>query len=256
MRPVQTAISPHAGLMPTPVFGAALRARLGAITGFGGLTGIGAGFGTGAVGGAGVGVCSPSPPFSPPPGLPCCSSGQLTVIFTGPAVAVAPPSAVAVAACFPVPQDSSVVVETMWMLTLVPPGSTVKVQLRTWLSLGPVMVQPETSGFIDQSRPSLPGRLSVTVTLVAGPADALWTVIVKPILSPESTWLSSAVLVRVIIGGQFTVTVAVEVSWPSLVAAPVAVLLTVAQSSLVVDEVMWTVGSLATPRGPGMARRS
>src|SRR5207245_1200930 len=156
MRPVQTAISPHAGLMPTPVFGAALRARMGAITGFGGLTGIGAGFGTGAVGGAGVGVCSPSPPFSPPPGLPCCSSGQLPVIFTGPAVA-------------------------------------------------------------------------------------------DP---PESTWLSSAVLVRVIIGGQFTVTVAVEVAWPSLVAAPVAVLLTVAQSAWVVDEVMWMVGSLATPRVP------
>src|SRR5205807_7044448 len=38
--------------------------------------------------------------------------------------------------------------------------------------------------------------------------------------------------------------------------APVAVLLTVAQSAGVVDEVMWTVGSLATPRVPAKLQLS
>src|SRR5438270_5956549 len=73
-------------------------------------------------------------------------------------------------------------------------------------------------------------------------------------LFPSTTLFRS--LVRVIIGGQCTVTVAVEVSWPSLLAAPVAVLLTVAQSAWVVDEVMWTVGSLATPRVPAKVQFS
>src|SRR5690348_2172539 len=102
---------------------------------------MGAGMGTGAVGGTGEGVdCPPPlfppPPLSPPPGLPSCSSGQLTVIFAGPAATGSPPAAVAVAVFLTVPQESSVVFDTMWMLMPSPAPRVGKVQLRTWCSSG------------------------------------------------------------------------------------------------------------------------
>src|SRR5207302_7385473 len=50
------------------------------------------------------------------------------------------------------------------------------------------------------------------------------------------------------ITGHWTTTLAVESPLPSLSVFTLAVLLTVAQSALLVVEVMWIVGSLATPR--------
>src|SRR5207302_10674562 len=75
-------------------------------------------------------------------------------------------------------------------------------------------------------------------------------------LSPELTGPTGLAVLAMAMLAHCTSTLAVAVSWPSLLAAPVAVLLTVAQSSLVLDEVMWTVGSLATPRVPAKVQPS
>src|SRR5438270_892323 len=57
--------------------------------------------------------------------------------------------------------------------------------------------------------------------------------------------------------GHCTTTLATgDLTRASLLATPVAVLLTVAQSAWVVVEVMWTVGSLATPRVPAKLQPS
>src|SRR5437660_456216 len=99
-----------------------------------------------------------------------------------------------------------------------------------------------------QSRSSPAGRVSLTVTACAVPGPALLTVMSKPMLSPALTGPTGLAVLGSDERRHWKATLAVDVAEPSLLAAPVAVLLTVAQSAWVVDEVMWTVRSLATPR--------
>ena len=86
-----------------------------------------------------------------------------------------------------------------------------------------------------QLRPELLGRVSVTVTPWAVPAPLLLTVSVKPMVSPASTGLASAVL-RMWMAAQLTVIEADELSLPSLLVLTPAVLGTKPQLAAVVGE--------------------
>src|SRR5438270_767108 len=162
-----------------------------------------------------------------------------------------------VAVLLTVAQSAWVVVEVMWTVgSLATPRVPAKLQFSTWVPTGPVIEQPVTAGLMLQFRSVPAGSGSVMVTPVAVPGPLLLTTTSKPMLSPALTGPAGLAVLVMWITAHCTSTLAVAVSWPSLLAAPVAVLLTVAQSSLVVAEVMCTVASLATPRVPAKLQPS
>src|SRR5205807_1139245 len=156
--------------------------------------------------------------------------------------------ATTVALLLTVAQSAALVEEVTWMAWLVWAPMSPRLQVRVWAPTEPPIEQPVTDGLMLQSRSSPAGRVSLTVTACAVPGPALLTVMSKPMLSPALTGPTGLAVLVIDRFGHWTATLAVAVAEPSLLAAPVAVLLTVAQSGLVVVEVMWTVGSLATPR--------
>src|SRR5438270_2583012 len=167
------------------------------------------------------------------------------------AVAAAEPSLLAapVAVLLTVAQSASVVDEVMWTVgSLAIPRMPAKGQFRTWVPTGPVIEQPVTSGLMLQFRSPPAGSGSVMVTPVAVPGPLLLTTTSKPMVSPALTGPTGLAVLVMVITGHWTTTLAVDVPQPSLSVFTLAVLLTVAQSCLLVAEVMWTAGSLATPR--------
>src|SRR5438270_6220658 len=164
--------------------------------------------------------------------------------------------ATTVALLLTVAQSAALVEEVTWMAWLVWAPMSPRLQVRVWAPTEPPIEQPVTDGLMLQSRSSPAGRVSLTVTACAVPGPALLTVMSKPMLSPALTGPTGLAVLVIDRFGHWTATLAVDVAEPSLLAAPVAVLLTVAQSAWVVVEVMWTVGSLATPRVPAKLQPS
>src|SRR5207302_1333780 len=156
-----------------------------------------------------------------------------------------------VAVLLTVAQSCWVVDEVMWTVgSLATPRVPAKLQFSTWVPTGPLIAQPVTSGLMLQFRSPPAGSGSVMATPAAVPGPLLLTTMSKPMLSPELTGPAGLAVLAMAMLAHCTSTLAVAVSWPSLLAAPVAALLTVAQSSLVLVEVMRTVGWLATARVP------
>src|SRR5438270_48547 len=157
------------------------------------------------------------------------------------AVAAAEPSLLAapVAVLRTVAQSCLVVAEVMWTVGwLATPRVPAKLQPSTWVPTGPVIAQPVTGGLMLQFRSVPAGSGSVMVTPVAVPGPLLLTTMSKPMFVPALTGpIGLAVLVMWMVG-HWTATVAVELPPPSLPEATVAVLLTVAQSALVVVDWM------------------
>src|SRR5947208_589131 len=98
-----------------------------------------------------------------------------------------------------------------------------------------------------QSRPALVGRLSVVTTPVAVPGPAFLVEMVKPMVDPAETVLGVSAVLSTDTSGHWTITVAVLVPPPSLADVTPAVLGMVAQLSLVVPEVMCTLGGVTPP---------
>jgi len=101
--------------------------------------------------------------------------GQLTVIEVGPALAVPSFPVVTLALLVTVPHDAKVVGEVRCTWALALGASVPKLQVRTPVVIEHPAVEPAAS--IDQLRPALVGRVSVTVTFVADPAPLLVAVI-------------------------------------------------------------------------------
>src|SRR5437899_98872 len=118
-------------------------------------------------------------------------------------------------------------------------------QLRTWLPTSPVMEQPVKDGSRLQLRSPPAGSGSFTVTPVAVPAPSLLTVMSKPMVSPALTGPAGLAVLVMLIEAQLTVTEAEAWPPPSLPDAAVAVLLTRAQSALVVPDWTWIGPSVA-----------
>src|SRR5260370_69411 len=91
------------------------------------------------------------------------------------------------------------------------------------------------------------GSGSFTTTFAAVPGPLLVTTMSKPMLVPALTGPAGFAVLVMVIFGHCTRTLAVEVPPPSLPEATVAVLLTVAQSALVVCEVRWIGPWWASP---------
>src|SRR5438270_193801 len=192
-----------------------------------------------------------SPALTGPTGLAVLAIDRFGHWTATLAVDVDEPSLLAapVAVLLTVAQSAWVVDEVMWTVgSLATPRVPAKVQFSTWVPTGPVIEQPVTSGLMLQFRSPPAGSGSVMVTPVAVPGPLLLTTTSKPMLSPALTGPAGLAVLVMVITGHWTTTLAVDVPEPSLSVFTLAVLLTVAQSCLVVVEVMWIVGSLATPR--------
>src|SRR5438270_2047523 len=157
--------------------------------------------------------------------------------------------ATTVALLLTVAQSAALVEEVTWMAWLVWAPMSPRLQVRVWAPTEPPIEQPVTDGLMLQSRSSPAGRVSLTVTACAVPGPALLTVMSKPMLSPALTGPTGLAVLVIDRFGHWTTTLAVEAAEPSLLAAPVAVLLTVAQSCWVDGGVVWAVGWLGTPGG-------
>src|SRR5438552_2749158 len=158
--------------------------------------------------------------------------------------------ATTVALLLTVAQSAALVEEVTWMAWLVWAPMSPRLQVRVWAPTEPPIEQPVTDGLMLQSRSSPAGRVSLTVTACAVPGPALLTVMSKPMLSPALTGPTGLAVLVMLIPGHWATTLAVDGAAPSLSVFTLAVLLTVAQSCLLAGEVMWIVGSLATPMPP------
>src|SRR5438270_535151 len=156
------------------------------------------------------------------------------------AVDVAEPSlsVVTLAVLLTVAQSCLVVAEVMWIVGSLATPRLAKVQLSTWVPTGPVIAQPVTDGLMLQLRSPPAGSGSFTTTFAAVPGPLLLTTMSKPMLVPALTGPTGLAVLVMWMVGHWTATVAVELPPPSLPEATVAVLLTVAQSALVVVDWM------------------
>src|SRR5438094_195101 len=116
----------------------------------------------------------------------------------------------------------------------------------------PPVAPPRLCEAMLQSRPALPGRLSVVTTPVAVPGPAFLVEMVKPTVDPAETVLGVSAVLRTDTFGHCTMTVADDVPEPSLVDVTFAVLSMVAQLSLVVPDVTCTLGGVTPPAVGGL----